>query len=94
LSFNEAVSVPHVDGKRVLIKVHATAINPVAWKPVPRFLMQRVKVPCLDIAGTVLGAGSAVGKVELGDEVMAMLDFRQPGGVQDEERGQGLDQWR
>ena len=56
--------------------------------------MQRVKVPCLDIAGTVLGAGSAVGKVELGDEVMAMLDFRQPGGVQDEERGQGLDQWR
>ena len=94
LSFNEAAPVPDVYGKQVLIKVHAAAVNPLDWKlmkgGLPRLLMPSVKVPCLDVAGTVVGFGPSVGKVhskalkvKIGDEVMAMLDFRHSGGLQE-----------
>ncbi|KAF9365864.1 hypothetical protein BGX34_007953 [Mortierella sp. NVP85] len=44
--------------------------------------MPRVKVPCLDISGTVVATGPKAGKkVQIGDHVMAMLDFSKSGGL-------------
>jgi NADPH:quinone reductase-like Zn-dependent oxidoreductase len=87
LVFNEAAPLPTVTGSNILVKVHAAALNPVDWKlmkggVVPRLLMPRVKVPCLDISGTVVATGPKAGKkVQIGDHVMAMLDFSKSGGL-------------
>ncbi|KAI1315434.1 hypothetical protein EDD11_000767 [Mortierella claussenii] len=86
LSFTEAAPMPSVTGSNVLVKVHASALNPVDWKlmkgGLPRLLMPKIKVPCLDIAGVVVATGPKAGKkVQVGDEVMAMLNFSQSGGL-------------
>ncbi|KAG0053996.1 hypothetical protein BGZ83_012165 [Gryganskiella cystojenkinii] len=93
LSFTEEALVPDIHGSQILIKVHASAINPVDWKlmkgGVPRLLMPSIKVPCLDVAGTVVGIGATAGnhskapKLHIGDEVMAMLDFSKSGALQE-----------
>lgn len=86
LSFNEATPLPTVTGSNVLVKVHAAAVNPVDWKlmkgGVPRFLMPSVKVPGVDIAGTVVAVGPKAGKrVQIGDQVMVLLTIFQSGGL-------------
>ncbi|KAG0241603.1 hypothetical protein BGX31_001036 [Mortierella sp. GBA43] len=86
LSLNEAAPLPKVTGSNILVKVHAAALNPVDWKlmkgGIPRFLMPSIKVPGLDIAGTVVAVGPKAGKkVQIGDHVMAMLSFSQSGGL-------------
>ncbi|KAF9919012.1 hypothetical protein BX616_002981 [Lobosporangium transversale] len=86
LTFNEAAPLPHVSGSNILVKVHATALNPVDWKlmkgGLPQLLMPKLKVPCLDISGEVVAIGPKAGKiVQVGDEVMAMLLFSQSGGL-------------
>ncbi|KAF9346129.1 hypothetical protein BGX26_002390 [Mortierella sp. AD094] len=86
LSFNEAAPLPTVTGSNVLVKVHASALNPVDWKlmkgGIPRFIMPKIKVPSLDIAGIVVATGPKAGKkFQIGDEVLAMLNFTQSGGL-------------
>ncbi|KAF9344015.1 hypothetical protein BGX26_004907 [Mortierella sp. AD094] len=86
LSFNELTPLPAVTGSNVLIKVYASALNPVDWKlmkgGVPRIVMPKIKVPCLDIAGTVVATGPKAGKkFHIGDEVLAMLQLTQTGGL-------------
>ncbi|KAF9164959.1 hypothetical protein BGX21_000734 [Mortierella sp. AD011] len=85
-SFNETVPLPTVTGSNILVKVHASALNPVDWKlmkgGLPRFLMPKIKVPCLDISGTVVATGPKAGKkFQIGDEVLAMLLFTHSGGL-------------
>ncbi|KAF8926850.1 NADPh quinone reductase [Dissophora ornata] len=86
LSMNEETPLPAVTGSKILIKVHASALNPVDWKlmlgGVTELLMPKIRVPCLDISGTVVAIGPKAGKkLQVGDEVMAMLDFTQSGGL-------------
>ncbi|KAH7060074.1 zinc-binding dehydrogenase family oxidoreductase [Linnemannia elongata] len=86
LSFNESAPLPTVTGSNVLVKVHAAALNPVDWKlmrgGVPRLLMPKIKVPGLDISGTIVAVGPKVKKgFKVGDEVVAMLSFSQSGAL-------------
>ena len=93
LSFNNATSVPTLSGSQVLIKVHATSVNPIDWKIMKGgmlwHLLPKFKTPGLDVAGTVVALGPEVGqadselKIQIGDEVMAMLDFRVSGAMQE-----------
>ncbi|CAO3570818.1 unnamed protein product [Mortierella alpina] len=86
LHLNDSAPVPTVSGSKVLIKVHAVALNPIDTKLMqgfpPRFLMPAIKVPGLDIAGTIVGVGpKASNRFQVGDKVMAMLDLAQSGGL-------------
>ncbi|KAF9573111.1 NADPh quinone reductase [Mortierella alpina] len=86
LHLNDSAPVPTVSGSQVLIKVHAVALNPIDTKlmqgfPV-RLTMPSVKVPGLDIAGTVVGVGvKASSRFQVGDKVMVMLDLHKSGGL-------------
>ncbi|KAG0031581.1 hypothetical protein BGZ82_006926, partial [Podila clonocystis] len=87
LTLDEDLPLPVPTGTNVLVKMHASSINPVDWKLMkgafPRFLMPKVKTPGLDISGVVVSLGPDVGKSKktgvqtftLGDRVMAMLDL-------------------
>ncbi|KAF9573109.1 hypothetical protein EC968_008958 [Mortierella alpina] len=87
LTLNTSAPVPTVSGSDVLVKVHAAALNPVDWKLmrggiVPRLLMPKIKVPGMDVAGTVVGVGpKAIDRFHIGDKVMAMLSFAQSGAL-------------
>ncbi|KAG0207809.1 hypothetical protein BGX28_001055 [Mortierella sp. GBA30] len=88
LSLNDSAPVPiaAVTGSNILLKVHAAALNPVDWKlmrsgVVPSLLMPKVRVPCMDVAGTVVGVGPKATRFHVGDEVIAMLDFSQSGAL-------------
>ncbi|KAG0369330.1 NADPh quinone reductase [Mortierella sp. AD032] len=89
LSLNTSTSLPTLTGSNILVKVHAAALNPVDWKlmrgGVPRLLMPKIKVPGLDISGTIVAVGPKVKKQEggfkVGDEVVAMLSFSQSGAL-------------
>jgi len=95
LTLEEHQPLPVPTGTNILVKVCASALNPVDWKlmkgGVPRLLMPKVKTPALDISGTVVGLGPKVGrsnkagvqKFAIGDRVMAMLDFSKSGGLQE-----------
>lgn len=95
LALDEHQPLPTLTGTNILVKVHASALNPVDWKlmkgGVPRFLMPKVKTPGLDISGVVVGLGPKAGKSNklgvqkfaIGDRVMAMLDFSKSGGLQE-----------
>ncbi|KAF9095433.1 hypothetical protein BGX23_000486 [Mortierella sp. AD031] len=87
LSFNESAPLPTVTGSNILVKVHAAALNPVDWKlmkgGIPRLLMPKIKVPGLDIAGTIVAVGPKANKngFQIGDEVLAFLSFSQSGAL-------------
>ncbi|KAF9120788.1 NADPh quinone reductase [Mortierella sp. 14UC] len=88
LSLNTSTPLPNVTGSNILVKVHAAALNPVDWKlmrgGVPRLLMPKIKVPGLDISGTVVAVGPKAkkeGGFKVGDEVVAMLSFSQSGAL-------------
>ncbi|KAF8952343.1 hypothetical protein BGZ46_003505, partial [Entomortierella lignicola] len=86
LTFNKSTPLPAITGSNVLIKVHASSINPIDWKlmkgGVPRIVMPKIKVPCLDISGTVVALGPKAGKkFSIGDEILAMLQLTQTGGL-------------
>ncbi|KAG0319582.1 NADPh quinone reductase [Linnemannia gamsii] len=90
LTFNESAPLlptASLTGSNVLVKVHAAALNPVDWKlmrgGVPRLLMPKIKVPGLDISGTIVAVGPKANKrgFKVGDEVVAMLHFSQSGAL-------------
>ncbi|KAG0045384.1 NADPh quinone reductase [Gryganskiella cystojenkinii] len=66
LTFNESAPVPVPTGSQILIKVHASAINPIDWKIMKGgmlwHLLPKYKVPGSDVAGTVVAFGPNVGK--------------------------------
>ncbi|KAF9963776.1 hypothetical protein BGZ70_007191 [Mortierella alpina] len=86
LHLNDSAPVPTVSGSKVLVRVHAAALNPIDTKLMqgfpPRLLMPAIKVPGLDIAGTIVGVGpKASDRFQVGDKVMAMLNLAQSGGL-------------
>jgi NADPH:quinone reductase-like Zn-dependent oxidoreductase len=67
--------VPRED--QVLIRVHASALNPVDFKvrrnPVPDFIVPKPKISGQDLAGVVVATGKKVTKFRVGDRVAAMM---------------------
>ncbi|KAF9278963.1 hypothetical protein BGZ68_008213 [Mortierella alpina] len=86
LHLNDSAPVPTVSGSNVLVKVHAAALNPIDTKLMqgflPHLMMPTIRVPALDIAGTVVGLGPKAGnRLKVGDKVLAMLNLKQSGGL-------------
>jgi NADPH:quinone reductase-like Zn-dependent oxidoreductase len=70
----EDISVPDIKEDEVLIKIHATSVNPVDWKIREGYLraMNLHTLPLTlgwDVSGTIEKAGSAVNNFQIGDEV-------------------------
>ena len=72
------VDSPQPRSGEVLVKVHASAVNPIDWKirngllllrPGFGLLRPRKKILGIDFAGEILGLGTAVTKFNLHDEV-------------------------
>ncbi len=70
---------PSIKAKEVLVKVHASSVNPIDWKlryGVLKFLT-RHKLPFVlgcDISGEIVATGHKVHNFQVGDLVYAMLD--------------------
>jgi len=76
--------IPEINSDEILIKVHATSVNPVDWKiasgSMRRFLkIQFPYIPGADVSGVVEKTGSEVSKFKKGDEVFAFLDIVKAG---------------
>jgi NADPH:quinone reductase-like Zn-dependent oxidoreductase len=72
----EQAPVPPIGDEDVLIRIHATAINPIEWKIRAGYLQAYLNFPLpwilgLDISGTVVETGAKVTKFAPGDEVIA-----------------------
>ena len=81
----EEVERPEARGKKVLMEVYATGVNPVDWRirrgdlrPLSYLMPQRI--PGRDVAGVVVEVGDEVRGFEVGDRVFAMLDGASGGG--------------
>jgi len=93
LKMNESAPVPTASGTQVLIRVHASSVNPIDWTlmkgGVPWHFMPKIKVPGWDAAGTIVALGPKAGqsestpKFEIGDEIMTMLDCKVSGAFQE-----------
>lgn len=78
------VSRPEPQPDEILIKVHASGVNPVDWK-IREGLGEMLKLQSplilgIEIAGTVEQAGTAVRNFKFGDEVFGSLDAVRGGG--------------
>lgn len=69
---------PKLGRHDVLVRVHASSVNPIEWKmraglglphPIWRLLLGRHPVLGLDYSGVVVGVGSGVDQFRIGDEV-------------------------
>jgi NADPH:quinone reductase-like Zn-dependent oxidoreductase len=75
---------PKLTASQVLVKVEASAINPIDWKLLSgsfRYIMP-VKFPAIpgfDLAGEVVETGAAVTQFTTGDKVYACQDIKQFG---------------
>ena len=73
LKFDPNVPIPDIKEDQVLIKVVATALNPVDYKRALGYFKNTVSpvpsVPGYDVAGVVVRVGSKVRKFKVGDEV-------------------------
>lgn len=95
LTMDENLPLPVLAGSNILVRMHATSINPVDWKAMkgafPRFQMPTIKTPGLDISGVVVGLGpnasksnkSGIQRFAIGDRVMAMQDISKSGTMQE-----------
>ncbi|KAH6679672.1 putative quinone oxidoreductase [Halenospora varia] len=79
LTFNASQPFPSPAPNQVLIKVHAVGITPyeLTW-PIEPVLKPRV--PCHDLAGTVVSAPADSGFVT-GDRVFGLIDYQGQGGM-------------
>ncbi|KAG9446055.1 hypothetical protein H6P81_012183 [Aristolochia fimbriata] len=80
------VPVPSPKKDEVLLKVEATALNPVDWKIQKGMLRPLLPrrfpfIPASDVAGEVVEVGSGVQKFKAGDKVVAMLNSFNGGGL-------------
>ena len=75
---------PEPTASQILVKVEASAINPIDWKLLSgsfRAIMP-VKFPAIpgfDLAGEVIDVGAAVTQFKIGDRIYACQDFKQFG---------------
>ncbi len=78
------LTVPEPGPEEVLVKVHATSVNPLDWKIRGRLIPIRRKtgfpiVPGFDVSGVVEKIGSHVKYLQPGDAVFGLLDYRRDG---------------
>jgi NADPH:quinone reductase-like Zn-dependent oxidoreductase len=75
---------PQIRADQILIKVHATSVNPVDWKfrnGKPKIPFLRLpRIPGSDIAGVVVQVGKSAGRFQPGEGVFAMLSPFSGGG--------------
>jgi NADPH:quinone reductase-like Zn-dependent oxidoreductase len=78
------VPEPQVRVDQILVKVHATSVNPVDWKfrnGKPRIpFLKFPRIPGSDIAGVVVQVGISAGRFKPGEAVIAMLSPFSGGG--------------
>jgi NADPH:quinone reductase-like Zn-dependent oxidoreductase len=78
----EEIPVPEFGPGEILVKVHATAINPIDWKIREGYTKGKIKFPFIlgwDVAGAVEATGSLVSRFKTGDLVFALADFTRNG---------------
>lgn len=78
----EDMPVPEFGPGEILVKVHATAINPVDWKIREGQTKGNIKFPFIlgwDVAGAVEATGNLVSRFKTGDLVFALADFTRNG---------------
>ncbi|VAH47093.1 chloroplast envelope quinone oxidoreductase homolog [Triticum dicoccoides] len=80
------VPVPSAKKNEVLLKLQAATINPVDWKiqkgDLRPLLPRRLPfIPVTDVAGVVVDVGPGVKGVTVGDQVVAMLNSFNGGGL-------------
>jgi 2-desacetyl-2-hydroxyethyl bacteriochlorophyllide A dehydrogenase len=68
--------LPNVEDEDLLIRVHASSVNPIDWKLSNGYLqaffpLQFPACPCFDLSGVVVKVGSKVSSFKVGDEVYA-----------------------
>ena len=81
---HDEIELPTIESHEVLIKVIATAVNPVDWRVRDGFLKEMVphQLPLTlgwDVAGIVHQVGSAVSHLDLGEPVYALADISRDG---------------
>jgi NADPH:quinone reductase-like Zn-dependent oxidoreductase len=69
---------PTPKDNEVVIRVHASNVNPIDWKIREGMLKMFIRAPFpivlgVDLAGVIVDVGSAVRELEVGDEVFAMM---------------------
>jgi NADPH:quinone reductase-like Zn-dependent oxidoreductase len=80
----EDARIPGIRPDEVLVKVHASGVNPVDWKIREGYMKDRTPrtmpfIPGWDMSGTVEEAGMLVSGFKKGDVVFARPDFSQDG---------------
>jgi len=78
----EEMPVPEFGPADILVKVHATGVNPVDWKIREGHTKGNIKFPFIlgwDVAGAVEATGSLVSRFKTGDLVFALADFTRNG---------------
>jgi NADPH:quinone reductase-like Zn-dependent oxidoreductase len=80
----EVAPIPKPAPDEILIRVNATAVNPVDWKIRAGHWKDRTKhklplIPGWDVAGTVIHTGTLVTRFNEGDRVIARLDILKNG---------------
>jgi len=75
---------PQADTDEVLIRVHASSVNPVDWKVRAGYMQQMIKyrlpmIPGWDVSGVVEAAGSGATRLKAGDVVYCLADLSREG---------------
>lgn len=89
LELDPAWPLPQCGSGDVVIKVHASSVNPVDYKFMGGFLKMvegfvGLTPPCcggFDVAGVVVHAGRKCSRLSVGNEVWAMANFKTRGNV-------------
>ncbi|GAQ88613.1 Oxidoreductase [Klebsormidium nitens] len=80
------IPVPKAGKNQILLKIHASSVNPVDWKLQTGFakLVIRLTLPItpgLDMAGTVAAVGSGVTHLSVGDRVAVQTNMTKQGAL-------------
>src|ERR1700690_3906414 len=75
---------PTAGAGEVLIRVHATSVNPVDWKVRAGYLQQMMKykmpmIPGWDVSGVIEVVGPGVTRLKVGDEVYSHTPISRDG---------------